>query len=371
MIVKPIYSWLIIGCVLLSACGGSEQTPEQIIRGIAWQKVDTSPKQQIRRVPGTLKAVDSAPLSFQVGGKIKTILVELGDEVSHNQVLAQLEVSNYQLALQAAQGELNKALASYREAQAEFKRFAQLLDKQLVSQSEYDNAKAQADSAKSSVEVARTQLKISRKDLDDATLRAPYPGRITQRSAEPSQQVQSGQDILQIESLHGLEISILVPETLVGQLKKGQVFKFNASAYPDQILSAQISEISSTAGQANAFPVTLTLLEQYAPLRAGMSVEVELIYDLKALQSNASESTILVPVSSISAGKDRTAWVFIYDEQTQTVRKSAVSVSGIIGNYALIEKGLKTGQIIATAGVSFLQDQQKVRLIDHSTQIYN
>ncbi|WP_017445054.1 efflux RND transporter periplasmic adaptor subunit [Gayadomonas joobiniege] len=368
---KLLTGWLVLSWLSLSACSQPENTHEKIIRSIAWQQVDTSPKQQIRRVPGTLKAVDSAPLSFQVGGKIEDIDVEVGDTVKPGQTLAELELSPYELALQAAEGELNKALASYREAQAEYKRFQQLLDKQLVSESQYDNAKAQAESAESSVSVARTQLKIARKDLTDATLKAPYAGRITERSAEPSQQVQSGQNILKIESLHGLEISILVPETLVGQIEYGQVFNFNASAYPDKKLQARVTEISSTASQANAFPVTLTLLEQFEPLKAGMSVEVELVYNLTDITQSSRGETVLIPVSSILTGKNNTAWVYIYQKDSHTLRKQQVSVTEVIGNYALIENGLTPGEIIATAGVSFLQHGQQVRLMEQKIQIYN
>ncbi|MER2493656.1 efflux RND transporter periplasmic adaptor subunit [Catenovulum sediminis] len=360
----------LISSLLLLSCDKQTEPPKQPIRSIAWQTVNSQPLTQMRRLPGILNPVESAPLSFQVSGKIEAIYVHLGDSVSSGQKLAQLQLSNYKLALQAAQGELEKAKAFQREREAEFARYEQLLEQQLVSRSVYDNAKSQAQSAASSVDVAHTQLEIAQKNLNDATLYAPYDGRITNQLAEPSQQVASGQTVFEIEGQHGLEIAVLVPETLIKEVKNGQTYKVRAPVVKDKELSAYVSEISSRAENANAFRVVLNFSEEHPDLRAGMSVEVDFVYR-GSERNNYQGSAFNIPVSALLAGKDKQTFVFVYNPQTSLLEKRQVVAENILGNQVLITQGLTSGEIIATAGVSFLQDGQQVNLFKNDVKIFN
>ena len=77
------------------------------------------------------------------------------------------------------------------------------------------------------------------------------------------------------------------------------------------------------------------------------------------------ESVYLVPMSALSQRSDTTkSWVFVYDATTSTVKKTAVVGTSVRQNDVVISGGVQVGDIIAVAGVSFLEDGQKVKLME-------
>lgn len=364
--------WLqiLIAATCLSACQPTEKPKKLVDRSIAWQQVEQHQLTQVRHIAGELQPVDFAPLSFQVAGKVEKVWVKLGDKVKAGDKLAQLQPENYQLSLQAAQGNLHKAQANYADKKAEFERFKKLKAEQLVSLSAFDNAKSLYESAKSTVEVATTEYNIARKNLNDTQLFAPYDGHISQRLIEPSQQINVGQTALTIEASNGLEVSVLVPETLIKNIQPGLNCQVTSQVIPNQTLNAQVTEISNTAQGANTFPVILSLTKQNPLLKAGMSVEVAFKFNGSG-RTGYQGNTVKIPVSALLAGANQQAFVFIYQKQNQTLKKVAVQTENIIDNQVLVSKGINAGDIIATAGVSFLKDGEQVKLLEQQITIFN
>ena len=71
-----------------------------------------------------------------------------------------------------------------------------------------------------------------------------------------------------------------------------------------------------------------------------------------------------VPLTAILVGEGKTNFVFIYDEKSSTVKKTQIKTLALRENDVIVEPGtLKAGDIIATAGVQFLTDGQKVNLM--------
>jgi len=104
-------------------------------------------------------------------------------------------------------------------------------------------------------------------------------------------------------------------------------------------------------------------LDNNAPgLNAGMSVEVTIEEPLVV-----GRSGFLVPLSVLVPEGGRvlqnTGSVFRYDEGSSTVKKSTITVGGIRDNRLVVVEGVKPGDILASAGVSYLSDGQKVKLL--------
>lgn len=360
--------------LFIGACEPEKPQQTKKIKPIMWAEVSSGDFNQIRRLSGVLQAARSADLSFLVGGRVKNVLVNLGDSVSTGDILAELDAANYNLNARAAEGELKEAEARLSEASNDFVRKEDLHKKGWISGSALDNARAALDSAESAVATAKARLDLTNKDLADTSLRAPYDGEITQRLIEPSQQVGAGQTVLTIEGREGLEVSVTAPENLISSLRRDTVYKVRFPAYRDHILSARISEIGAKAENANAFPVTLLLHfedpEDKQNLRAGMTAEVDFSFEGVGL-SGYKGSIIRIPPESILAGEGQSAYVFVFNEGKGTVSKRQVKIDGILDNVVLVSAGLDEGEIIAIAGVPFLMDNQPVRLLNVGTRTYN
>ncbi|MFT2092217.1 efflux RND transporter periplasmic adaptor subunit [Paraglaciecola sp. 2405UD69-4] len=360
----------LLSFTLLVACSKAPVDDKPVIRPIAWTKVAQHDFTQMRRLPGVVEPVETASLSFLVNGKVEKVRVKLGEKVTAGQQLASLEQQNFALNYQSAEAQLAQAEATYTEAKNEFTRYSELVDKGLVSRSGFDTAKSKYESSQSARNVAKTQLDIARKNSEDSILLAPYAGVITKRMVEPSQQVSVGQAVFEIEGEDGLEVQVTVPETIIQQLTTGLILPVHFPALPNVNLQGVITEVGARAESANAFPVTLVLQDIPAELRAGMTAEVDVTFSGIG-RTGYKGQTVQIPVSSILAGQGQQAYVFVYDPDLQVVNKRQVQTENILDNKVFVSDGLKVGEIIATAGVTFLREGQSVKLLEQNLQIFN
>ncbi len=358
--------------ITLFLIGCNEQTKQvnNTIRPIKWTEVKLSSLEQIRVLSGIVAPVEATKLSFEVNGKIQEINVNLGDEVSEGQQLAHLNKRSFNLELQSAQAKYQQSKASLADAKNTYLRYQTLLKQGVVSQSSFDNAKASFDANKSAVDVAQAQLDIASKNMQDSMLLAPYDGIITRRLFEPSQQITSGQSVFEIEGKHGLEIQVLVPETLIQELTQDAILPIKFPVLPKIEMLGRITEIGTRAESANAFPVTVVLQGDNPLLRAGMTAEVEFIFEGEGRTGHKGPS-IKVPLTSISAGLENKAFVFVFNTEEKIVQRREIKTENILNNQVYISSGLQPGDIIATAGVAFLRDGQQVSLLDSQTKRFN
>lgn len=361
----------VVACIItLVGCSKEIEHTESPIRPIAWTAVKTSNFEQVRTLSGIVAPVENASLSFEVNGKVEKVFVKLGDTVSKGQPLAKLNQLTFQLSFESASAQVKQAEATLQEAQNEYERYKTLSEQGLVSKSGFDNSKSAFESAKSAVDVANAQLNIARKNVQDSELLAPYDGVITKRLIEPSQQVAAGQSVFEIEGQHGFEVRVMVPESIIHDLNSDMTLKVTYPVMPQLSMKGHISEKGTRAESANAFPVTVILDEENSVLRAGMTAEVEFVYQGVG-RTGYTGPSIRIPVSALGADIKQKAFVFVFDPNTQLLEKRFVQTENVINNQVIISNGLKDDEIIATAGIAFLRDGQKVSLLDNAVQRFN
>ncbi len=357
---RMFVSFLVAG--LAAACEAEPSPiPEQVrpIRSFTIAEVASG---QVRRFSGSIEAIDSSALSFEVGGSVQRVQVNQGDRVREGQPLAVLDPEPYRLSVQAAEAELQRARAFLAQARAEFDRNTRLLEQRAVARVQFEVAQRDLQSAESQVDYAVARLNLAQRDLRNTTLAAPFDGTIRARLVDPFVQVQAGQTVFRIDAEGGLQASIGVPETSIGQIVHGMpaVVTLPQSGTP---LQARISEIGSAAGTGNVFPVKATLIAPPPTVRPGMTAEVTLV-----LTGSAVESSYFVPLSAIAPGdRPGEGFVFVYDPATSTVRRTLVRSAGPLASNMVAVRGVNVGDVLATAGVNFLVDGQPVRLMEPVT----
>ncbi len=356
--------------LMLVGCNDTKEPFEEAVRPIAWMEVKQSSFEQVRKLSGTIYPVEATKLSFEVGGKVEWIKVNLGDTIKRGDELARLNQRNFNLSMQSAQANLQKAYAGLSEARNEHKRYAELSEKGLVSKSGYDTAKASFESATSAVDLAKAQLDIANKDLNDSLLTAPYNGKITKRLIEPSMQVLPGQATFEVEGEEGLEVRVMVPETMIRVLSKNSEIYIHYPALPSLKSAGTITEIGTRAETANAFPVTIVISSALGELRAGMTAEVNFTFQGVG-RSGYQGLSFHLPISAINADQGQKSYVYVFDASKKIVNKRYVQTEGLINNVIIVSEGLTEGEIIATAGVAFLRDGQTVNLLDKNVQRFN
>ena len=344
--------------VPLAACGEDPPPPVEQIRPIRTFTVTEVASGQVRRFSGVIEASDSSSLSFQVGGNVLEVLVNQGDQVTSGQRLAVLDQEPYQLDVKAAEADLEQARAVAGERKAEFGRQATLYEQGWVARARFDTAERDARSAETRVGYTVARLNLAQRDLRNTVLAAPFDGFISSRTIDPFVEVQAGQELFQIDAEGGFEAAIGVPETSISEITLGMPVTVNIPQLAEP-LDAIITEIGSAAGRGNVFPVQAALVAPPPTIRTGMTAEASIL-----LARQNEEAGYLVPLSAVAAG-DATneGFVFVYDRETSTVKRTLVKAGTALEGNVLAVTGINAGDILASAGVNFLIDGQRVELL--------
>lgn len=346
--------------VLLAACDEAPPEEAERVRAIKPYYVTEPAGGDVRRYSGTIVAANSADLSFAVSGTVQKVEVKKGDRVELGKLLATLDPKSLQLDVDAARSQQASAQAEFNNRKVELDRQRELFQRGWVAKAALDQAVTAYEAAEGELNLARSRLGHAQRELSKARLAAPFDGVISERDVEPFTEIVKGQAIFKLDSEGALEVDLSIPDTVVGRLSVGTSVSIDATTVGGCGCTGRITEIGSAAGAANAVPVTAAILESPAGLLPGTAVEASVVL------SNATGTRgFLVPLVAIAPGENGVqGYVFKFDPVAGKVSKVAVrGGSTVDGNLVEVVEGVGAGDILAAAGVSFLRDGQRVKLL--------
>lgn len=191
---------------LCSAMAVSAAEPVAVVSATSVQAAQAEATQLTGQVVSRYRL----PLSFRVGGQVAQRLVELGESVEANQVLAELDASDFQLALEQNQANLASAQSRLENASRERKRLSKLYKDQLMSLQELQRAETFEIESQQAMIAAQVALKLARNQQQYSLLRAPKAGRISQVSVEAGQWISPGQQAFEFVS-GAIEAQVYLP----------------------------------------------------------------------------------------------------------------------------------------------------------------
>ncbi len=240
-------------------------------------------------LPCLIEPEEVVELGSPVIGVLESILVERGDRVEKNQIVAQLmdrvEVRAMELARSRAkdQAELQAAIAASEHAKREQRRVGTMLNKKLVSRQVVDKAITEAALAEHKLEQARANLKNSKLELklamaqvNQRALRSPISGVVSERYLSPGQRVQD-QPVLKIVRIDPLRVEVIVPAEHYNRFKPGQMATVTPQLRGFEAEQARIKIIDRMIDPgSNTFRVTLELPNPEHRIPAGARCKADL-----------------------------------------------------------------------------------------------
>jgi len=347
----------------LQGCSEKKQeSSEQPVRGLRAYKVAAKAESRVRRFPTVLQPADVSGLAFEISGQLKAVTLTVGQKVQLYAQTGPQQVQAQSAKAKQAEAQVQQAQAQLDNAEADFQRKDELLKKGATTQAIHDQSRATLLTSRAQLDQAKRQLELADHNLDRSKLVAPFPGTVARVDVKSFAQVTAGQPILTLYSDDRFDMSFLAPSPTFQSLKVGQPVSVKVADMPDLSLKGEIKELGSKAEQVSAFPVTVQLDNNVAGLNAGMSVEVTIEEPV-----TGGSSGFLLPLSVLAPEGEKelqgTATIFLYDGQSSTVKKHDITVSGVRDNRLIVTGGLGAGDIVASAGVSYLTDGQKVKLL--------
>ena len=354
---KPMIGLLCLAFAL-TACKEKTEIIE-VVRSIKTITISKQAAEKIFKFSGLVAAVDSSGLSFQVGGQVEVVNVDIGDRVKKDQVLAVLDPEPYQLDVDAIVAELRKARDNVTRSKAEYERQKRIFEQGAGAERFVEVTEYEYKAARSAVKFQIARLDNVKRDLRKTELLAPYDGTIAWRAVEPNEEVRVGQKIFEINATGKMEVELAIPETTIDQIHIDDPATITFSTLPGETAQGRISYIGSAAVKANAFPVKVELIDPDEKVKPGMTAEANLIVKAK----NQKPGFIVPFQALLPAPEANQGFAFVYDPNTSTVKKTAVRSRGTEDKEVIVHEGLTSGDIIAVAGVSFLADGMKVKMM--------
>ncbi|WP_448509020.1 efflux RND transporter periplasmic adaptor subunit [Immundisolibacter sp.] len=306
-----------------------------------------------QRYAARIEARHESVLAFEVGGRIKTRLVDVGDTVATGAVLARLDDSDLRLRERDLAARLAASRAERADAAAALRRASDLRPKGFVSQADLDRATYRDQATAAQVEALTAQLALARRELTYATLTAPFAGVITARSVEAGQVVRTGQAAFTLARPDELEVVFDLPEQRRADLPP--TVEVTLWTQPDRPITASVREVAPQAADGSrTYRVRATLAATAGVTPGlGMSATVGLV---------GTAPLLAVPTSAVLTRDDGqpAVWVIAADN---TVHLRPVTLGAVQADQATIAAGLAAGEWVVTAGVHDLHDGQAVSLL--------
>lgn len=351
--------WLYVP-VLLAALGAcSKEQPAPTVRpALVVQPV--SGELGYEAYAGEVHAREEPQLAFRIPGKISRRMVDVGARVRAGQPLAELDAADVGLQSEASDAQLASARSDLVLAQAELKRYQELVDRQLVSRSLYDTRVASVRAAEARVRQARAQSAASGNQVGYAVLRAPRDGLISQRLAEAGQVVAAGQAVFVLAIDGEREVMISVPEQSIARFQLGRDLAVELWADPGTRFPGKLRELSPSAD-----PLTRTYAARVAFVSEGTAVELG--QSARVYAQTAANSGMSLPLSALTQSGGRPA-VWVVDPSSRKVHLTAVTIGAYAENGVPVLSGLRPTDWVVAAGAHLLLEGEPVLPIDRDNR---
>ncbi|MGH1419276.1 MAG: efflux RND transporter periplasmic adaptor subunit [Hyphomicrobiaceae bacterium] len=354
--------------IILGACGPTEpEKAEEPVRGLRTILVKETAETTVRRYPSVLQPGSITTLSFEIAGRLTEVDLDVGQRVKKGDVLAEIDPKSLEFQVQSAQAALSEAQSRAKNAAGDYKRKKTLLEKKVVTQAVADQSRTEAEATAAQVVQAQRSLDTARENLTKAKLIAPFDGILNSVDVQSYANVSTGSSVVTLYALDVFETSFSVSYDVVNRLAVGKKVKVRLADNPDVVLAGHVSELGARADAVSSFPVVVKLDQTDPSIKAGMAVEISMEFSVP-LGKGFSLPVSVLPLDGVIKPRTKPSdvshtEVFIYDPQTSTVSRKKVSIAGVRKNKIIIVDGLKLGDRVASAGVSFLREGQKVKLL--------
>jgi RND family efflux transporter MFP subunit len=327
---------------------------------------------------GYVVAELATTVSSQVTGMIRKVLVNEGMRVGKGQVLAYLDDSQAKAGVDSADSQLQAQRAAAAEAAARLAqdelaldRVRRLIDRQLASRMDFDNAQAAVTidqatlrQAQSRVAVAKSSLAAARINLDYTIIRAPFAGVITEKYAHPGEMISPAAvggftktGVCQLVDMDSLEIDVDVNEAFIQRVQKDMRVEAVLDAYPDWRIPAHVINVVPTANRQKATVRVRIAFDQLDPrIVPEMGVQVW-FYGSGGASEPRAPASVLVPAEAVR-GNDAQHYVFLI-KNDRAVRQD-VTVGSSRSGKIKVWSGLAGGERVITASPAPLKGGERV-----------
>ena len=233
---------------------------------------------------GTIKPLLDVLVSSQISGYITAWYTDFNAKVKKGDLLATLLPSSYEAAVKSAQGNLANAKANFDLQKVNLARDKELLEKNLLAQSDYDLQAAQLEEAQAQIDITQASLDTAKTNLSYCRITSPIDGMVISRNVDVGNSVAatlSSPTLFEIgNDLAKMQIDASVAEADVGNVENGQTVNFTVDAYPNRQFHGvvyQVRNAPQTQQNVVIYDVMINVDNADLKLKPGMTANASIV----------------------------------------------------------------------------------------------
>ncbi len=341
---------------LLAACKQEAEAPPAAPRQVRTTIIAPRDGATTTSLTGRIEAEDEVPLAFRIGGRLLENNGKLGERMQKGDLVARLESQNEENQLRAATAALAAAQAQYNQASGHYDRQRTLFRQGWATRATYETAEKGLKTAAAQVDAAEAQLSAAEDLLGFTELRADQDGVYTTIGPAAGEVVQPGQMIVRVARKDGRDAVFNVPSQIIRNAPSDPDIMVSLADDPSVKVRGHVREVSPQADPVTRlFEVKVTLENPPEAMRLGATVN--------GVMTTTQDAMIEVPASALTRSEQQPA-VWVVDPASNTVALRPVEVKRFGEYLVAIADGLKSGDVVVTAGVQALHPGQQVRLLE-------
>jgi RND family efflux transporter MFP subunit len=304
-----------------------------------------------RWVPGSVVSRDDAKIASAEAGRVEYV-AEVGTRVKAGERLAKLDDQTLRLRREEIQSDVARAEAQRALAQTQLQRFDKLVLSNSVAKNQLDEARATLETNTQALAHARAQLHQIDHDIDQADVRAPFSGVVTERFAQRGEYLQVGATIVHLVDTGRIEARVQAPLAMADKIHAGMDVQVK---YAGKESSAKVRAVVPV-GDERARQFELRVGLDPALALVGSAVEV-------ALPESGGAESLTVPRDALVQRQNQT-YVMRVSAQN-TAEQVPVAASAAAGDKVEVRGDLAAGDRLVVRGAERLSPGQSVKIANN------
>lgn len=316
------YAVIPVICLILAGCSREQEKAEAATTkapeplAIQTMAAQTRKVDKTISVTGALHPDETVSVSSEVPGRVTAVHVDFGQSVRKGQIVAELDKQELSLALERSRAahaqalarlglnpdqedarpestpSIRQAIAQMEDARSKFdnatrlvktgdisqERFTEVQKAYQARQAALEAARDESRTLLASVQALRAEVKLAEKRLNDATVRAPFDGSVSEKLVAPGQYLKENTPILTLVKSSPVRLRVEMPETASGAVRIGSTLTFTTDAAPGTEFHAVVRELNPALDAKSRTLMAEARMSSNDPrLRPGMFVQVQMV----------------------------------------------------------------------------------------------